>query len=63
MKLAIEDFCIRCQICSTLYPDLFELDFDNDIMHVKYDEVPEDNVEMAKNAIRDCAVTAIHIKR
>ena len=63
MKLAIEDFCIRCQICSTLYPELFELDFDNDVMRVKYDEVPEGMKETAKSAIKDCAVTAIYMQK
>jgi ferredoxin len=50
-------------LCQSLYPELFELDFDNDIMRAKVDEVPDDLVETAKNAIRDCAVTAIYMKR
>lgn len=63
MKLTIEDYCIRCMICQTLYPELFELDFDNDIMRVKFDNVPDNLVETAKNAIKDCAVTAIYMKK
>jgi ferredoxin len=63
MKLTIADYCIRCMLCQTLYPELFGLDFDNDIMQVKVDEVPESLVETAKNAVRDCAVTAIHLKQ
>ena len=60
MKLTIEDFCIRCQLCQSLYPELFELDFDNDVMSVKVDEVPEKFMKTAKEAIRDCAVGAIY---
>jgi ferredoxin len=63
MKLAIEDFCIRCQICSSMYPELFELDFENDVMRVKVAEVPENLMETSKNAVRDCAVTAIFLKK
>ncbi len=59
----IKDFCIRCMLCQTLYPELFELDFDNDIMRVKFEEVPESMAEAAKNAIRDCAVTAIFVQK
>ena len=63
MRLTIEDFCIRCMMCQSLYPELFELDFENDIMRVKVDEVPEGMMETAKNAVRDCAVTAIFMKK
>lgn len=63
MKLKIEDFCIRCQICASLYPALFEYDEENDVMRVKVDEVSEDKMEAAKGAIRDCAVTAISLTK
>ena len=63
MKLAIKDFCIRCVMCQSLYPELFELDFENDVMRVKVDEVPSHLVESARNAIRDCAVTAIFVQK
>ena len=32
-------------------------------MRVKVDQVPEEKVEMARNAIRDCAVTAIFMRQ
>jgi ferredoxin len=50
-------------LCQTLYPELFELDFDNDVMRVKMDELPDHLEEAAKNAIKDCAVAAIHVKK
>ncbi len=59
MKLKVEDFCIRCQICESLYPGLFKLDVDEDVIDVMVDEVPGDLMDDAKNAIKDCAVTAI----
>jgi ferredoxin len=63
MKLMIKDFCIRCQICHTLYPELYELDFEGDVMRVKVDEVPEELTEAAKSSIRDCAVAAIFVQK
>lgn len=63
MKLTIEDFCIRCMLCQSLYPEFFEIDLENDVMRVKVDEVPERLMEAAKNAIRDCAVTAIFMRK
>lgn len=49
--------------CPIQKPELFEMDFDNDVVFVKVDKEIEDKVAMAKNAIRDCPVTAIHIKK
>ena len=60
MKLEIEDFCIRCEMCSTFCPELYEMDYEEDEIHIKVDEVPEDLMEKAKETIRDCAVGAIH---
>ena len=63
MKLKVKDFCIRCQICESLYPALFKLDVDNDIISVLVDEVSDCLMEDAKAAIRDCAVTAIFLTK
>ena len=63
MKLAIEDFCIRCGICIDICPELYEMDFKEDEIHIKMEEVPEDFMEKAKETIRDCAVTAISFKK
>jgi ferredoxin len=62
MKLTIKDYCIRCMGCETICPELFELDFENDVIRVKMGEVPDHLAEAARQAIRDCAVTAIHVK-
>jgi ferredoxin len=61
LKLKIEDFCIRCGICITLYPELYEMDFTEDVVRIKIDEIPASLAEKAKQSIKDCAVTAIHL--
>ncbi len=63
MRLKIEDFCIRCGICITLYPELYEMDFIGDQVRMKIDEIPAYLMEKAKQSIKDCAVTAIHINK
>ena len=40
MKLIIEDICIRCGICITLYPELYEMDFNEDLVRTKIHEIP-----------------------
>ena len=63
MKLAIEDFCIRCGICIDICPELYEMDFEEDMIRITMDEIPEALMEKAKESIRDCAVSAIHFKK
>jgi len=63
MRISIKDFCIRCGICVTLYPELYEMDFDEDVIHIKVDEVPAVLGEKAKESIKDCAVAAIHLRK
>jgi ferredoxin len=63
MKIAIQDYCIRCGLCVDLYPELFVLNYKNDVLVVKYDEIPEALQQKAKEAIRDCAIAAIRIKK
>jgi ferredoxin len=62
MKLQIQDYCIRCGLCVDLYPELFQLNYNDDVLVVKYDEIPADKQETAKKAAADCAIAAIHIK-
>ena len=59
MKLKIENHCIRCGICITLFPDLFEMDFKEDIVRIREAELSESLVKKARQSIKDCAVTAI----
>jgi len=61
MKLKIQDYCIRCGLCVDLYPELFELNYADDVLEVKYDEIPEHLQDQAKAAMADCAIAAIHL--
>jgi len=63
LKLKIEDFCIRCGLCVTFYPELYEMDFAEDLVRIKIDEIPASLTEKVKQSIKDCAVTAIRIKK
>lgn len=63
MKLFIQDYCIRCGLCEDLYPELFRLNTDLDQVDILRNPVPPELEETARNAIRDCAVTAIFIQR
>ena len=63
MKLSIEDFCIRCGICIDICPELYEMDFEKDEIHILVDEVPDSLMEKAKETIKNCAVTAIHLTK
>jgi ferredoxin len=60
LKLQIKEFCIRCGICITLYPDLYEMDYQEDIIRIKVGNVPENLLKNARQSINDCAVTAIY---
>jgi len=61
LKLKIEDYCVRCGICNTLYHELFEMDFKGDVVRTKTDEVSENLKQKARQSIKDCAVTAIRL--
>ena len=63
MKLTIKDYCIRCGLCEDLYPELFHLNTEKDRVCVRYEEIPKDLEKIAKDAIRDCAVTAIFVEK
>jgi len=63
LKLKIEDICIRCGICITLYPELYEMDFNEDMVRVKIDEILPTLTKKARQSIKDCAVTAIQLKK
>lgn len=63
MKIEIKDFCIRCGICVGLYPELFAHNFEEDCIDILKEPDSEALEEMARNAARDCAVTAIFLHK
>lgn len=62
MKIEIKEYCIRCGLCTSLYPELFVRNFDNDCIDVVKDAQTEEEIQKAKDAVRDCAVTAIFLE-
>ena len=63
MKLTIKDFCIRCGICIDICPELYKMDYKEDMIRIMVNEVPDSLMERAKESIRDCAVGAIHFQK
>lgn len=62
MKIEIREYCIRCGICVALYPELFAHNFRDDCIDILQDPDTEELESKAKDAARDCAVTAIFLK-
>lgn len=62
MRIEIADYCIRCGICQTLYPELFKRNSEEKCFDVLFDEIPEELQEKAQKAAQDCAVAAIRVK-
>jgi len=63
MRLEIKDYCIRCGICEDLYPELFHFNCEDDCIEILYEEVPKHLEPIAYDAMKDCAIAAIHIKK
>jgi ferredoxin len=63
MKLYIKEYCVRCGLCEDLYPELFHLNTERDEIEIKYEAIPAEFEEMAKEAMRDCAIAAIFVER
>ena len=63
MKIEIKEYCIRCGICVALYPELFAHNFDDDCIDILQDPDTEELENKAKEAVRDCAVTAISLNK
>ena len=61
MKLKIKNYCIRCGLCEDLHPELFKLNVEDDRVDILYDEIPAELEDEAKEAMRDCAITAMFI--
>lgn len=63
MKIEIKDYCIRCGICTSLYPELFVRNFKEDRIDVVKDAETDEEIQAARDAARDCAVTAIFCEK
>ena len=59
MKVKVNsDACIGCGACTAIAPDVFEIN-DEGISEAKVNEVMEDEVDNAKEAIESCPTGAI----
>jgi len=47
----------------TFYPELYEMDLDEDRIRIKMDGIPDLLTDKAKQSIKDCAVTAIRLQK
>lgn len=59
MKLKVnKDLCIACGACQALVSEVFEIE-DDGLAGVRVDEVPEELVEDALDALEGCPTDAI----
>lgn len=59
MKVKVnQDSCIGCGACQAICEDVFEIGNDG-LSVAKVDVVPEDKIDMAKEAIESCPTGAI----
>jgi ferredoxin len=61
MKVTVdEETCIGCGLCAETCPEVFEMNDDKALVNV--DEVPEDVMEICKEATENCPVEAIQME-
>lgn len=63
MKIEIKEYCVRCGICTALYPELFARNHEKDCIEAKCEILEEEQIARARSAAQDCAVTAIYLKQ
>lgn len=61
MKVKVDfDLCESNALCEALAPEVFELD-DDDYLHVKKEEVGEEDIEAVRRAVAACPRAAISL--
>ncbi len=61
MKVRVDrDSCEANAICAGLVPEVFEVD-DEDVLHIKVDDVPDKLAESVRHAVRACPKAALRL--
>lgn len=61
MKTRIDkELCIGCEVCTSLFPDIYEMDGDKAVAIVG--EIPPEMDDEVLEAQEDCPVGAIHLE-
>jgi ferredoxin len=61
MRVTVDrDLCEANGVCVGLVPEVFDLD-DDDLLHIRADEVPEGLTEGVRRAVRSCPKTALRL--
>ena len=55
------DACEANAICAGLVPEVFEVD-DDDVLHIKTEEVPAALIESVRHAVRSCPKAALTLE-
>lgn len=61
MKVIITKSCMGDRNCNNLCPEVFEYDEDQLMSAVKFDEIPDQYKDMARQAAEECGADAIEI--
>ena len=62
MKVQVDrDSCEANAICAGLVPEVFEVD-EEDILHIKVDEVPGQLADAVRHAVRSCPKAALSLQ-
>ena len=62
MKVIVDrDACEANAICAGLVPEVFEVD-DDDVLHLKLDEVPAGLADSVRHAVRSCPKAALSLE-
>lgn len=61
MKVIITKSCMGDRNCNDLCPEVFEYDEDELMSIVKFDEIPDQYKDIARQAAEECGADAIEI--
>lgn len=61
MRVEVDrDACEANAVCAGLVPEVFEVD-DEDVMHIKVDDIPPSLADAVRHAVRSCPKAALSL--